>query len=121
MSWDPGDLGDPEHHAVDVAAVDRRTRHRSQDQRPGDAFTAAGLQNPQDRDGQGHRGRLVALADQVQDAVASQGLGVILDPDRSRLRRAQGVDAEQVGQGAVVDGDGLGDLEEPDQLEPVRP
>ena len=27
---------------------------------------------------------------------------------------------EQVGQGAVVDGDGLGDLEEPDQLEPVQ-
>ena len=27
---------------------------------------------------------------------------------------------EQVGQGAVVDGDGLGDLQEPDQLEPVQ-
>ena len=28
---------------------------------------------------------------------------------------------EQVRQRAVVDGDGLGDLQEPDQLEPVQP
>ena len=52
--------------------------------------------------------------------MAAQGLGVVLDPDRGGLGGAQRVDAEQVGQGAVVDGDGLGDLEEPDQLEPVQ-
>ena len=37
-----------------------------------------------------------------------------------RPRGAQRVDAEQVGQGAVVHADGLGDLEEPDQLEAVQ-
>ena len=81
---------------------------------------AAGLEHPEHRDGEWHGGGLVALADQVQDPVAAQGLGVVLDPDRGGLGGAQGVDAEQVGQGAVVDGDGLGDLEEPDQLEPVQ-
>ena len=70
--------------------------------------------------GQRHGGGLVALADQVQHPVPAQGVGVVLDPHRGRLGGAQGVDAEQVGQGAVVDGDGLGDLEEPDQLEPVQ-
>jgi hypothetical protein len=34
--------------------------------------------------------------------------------------RAPGADAEQVGQGAVVHGDGLGDPQEPDQLEAVK-
>ena len=52
--------------------------------------------------------------------MAAQGLGVVLDPDRCGFGGSEGVDAEQVGQGAVVDGDGLGDLEEPDQLEPVQ-
>ncbi len=61
-----------------------------------------------------------ALADQVQHPVPAQGLGVVLDPHRSGLRRAQRVDAEQERQRAVVDGDGLGDLQEPDQLEPVQ-
>ena len=36
------------------------------------------------------------------------------------LGALQGVDAQQVREGAVVDGDGLGDLEEPDQLGPVQ-
>ena len=93
---------------------------RSEHQWPFGAFAAAGLEHPEDRDGDRHGGRLVALADQVQHAVAAQGLGVVLDPYRSGFGCAQGVDAEQVGQGAVVDGDGLGDLEEPDQLEPVQ-
>ena len=84
------------------------------------AFAAAGLENPENRHGQRHGGGLVALADQVQHPVAAQGLGVVLDPDGSRLGGAQRVDAEQVGQGAMVDADGLGDLEEPDQLEPVQ-
>jgi hypothetical protein len=46
---------------------------------------------------------------------------VVLDPHRGGLGRAEGVDAEQVGQRAVVPGDGLGDLEEPDELEAVQP
>ena len=49
-----------------------------------------------------------------------QGLPVVLNPYGSRLRGAQGVDAEQVGQRAMVDGDGLGDLEEPDEFQSVE-
>jgi hypothetical protein len=56
VTGDASCLRDPQHHPVDVAAVDRRTRHQSRDQRPGDAFTAAGPQDPQDRDGEGHAG-----------------------------------------------------------------
>jgi hypothetical protein len=56
----------------------------------------------------------------VQHPVAAQGLGVVLDPDRGGFGGAQGVDAEQVGQGTVVDADGRGDLEESDQLETVQ-
>ena len=52
--------------------------------------------------------------------MAAQGLGVVLDPDRGCLRRPEGVDAEEVGQGAVVDGDGLRDLQEAGQLESVQ-
>jgi len=59
---------------------------------------------------------LVALVDEVQDAVSAQGVGGVLDPGRRGFGDTQGVDAEQVGQGAVVDGEGLGDLEEPDQF-----
>ena len=50
----------------------------------------------------------------------TQRLLVVLDPDRCRLGSSQRVDAERVGQSAVVNGDGLGDLEEPDQLEPIQ-
>ena len=107
-------------HPVDVAAVDRLAGDRPQDQRPVGALAAAGLQDPEHRDGERHGGGLVALADQVQDAVPAQGLGVVLDPDGGGFGGAEGVDAEQVRQGAVVDGEGLGDLEEPDQLEPVQ-
>ncbi|MEJ7742824.1 MAG: hypothetical protein WKF73_09900 [Nocardioidaceae bacterium] len=57
----------------------------------------------------------------MQNPVPAQRLGVVLDPNRSGFGGAQRVDAEQVRQGAVVNGDGLGDLEEPDQLEPVQP
>ena len=64
---------------------------------------------------------LVAPADQVEHSMSPQGVGVVLDPHRCRLGGAQGVDAQQVGQGAVVDADGLGDLKEPDQLQPVQP
>jgi hypothetical protein len=45
---------------------------------------------------------------------------VVLDPYCGCFGGAQGVDPEEVGQGAVVDGQGLGDLKEPDQLEPVQ-
>jgi hypothetical protein len=64
---------------------------------------------------------LVPLADQVQHPVPAQRLLVVLDPHRRGLGGTQGVDAEQVGERAVMDGDGLGDLKEPDQLEPVQP
>ena len=93
---------------------------RAEDERAGGAFAAAGLQDAEDGNGQRHGRRLVALADQVQDPVAAQGFRVVLDPDRGCLGGPQRVDAQQVGQGAVVDGDGLGDLQEPDQLEPVQ-
>lgn len=46
-------------------------------------------------------------------------LGVVLDPNGC-LRGPQGVDPGQVGQCPVVDADGLGDLEEPDQLESIQ-
>jgi hypothetical protein len=57
----------------------------------------------------------------VEHPVAAEGVGVVLDPHRGGFGGAEGVDTEQVGQGAVVHGQGLGDLEEPDQLEPVQP
>ena len=66
----------------------------------------AGLEDPEHRDGDGCGGGLVALADQVQDPVPAQGLGVVLDPSlaaggcgqipdeaeaaRVRLRRVRG-------------------------------
>ncbi len=46
---------------------------------------------------------------------------VVLDAYRSSLGCAECADAQQVRQGAVVDGDRLGDLEEPDELELVQP
>jgi hypothetical protein len=52
---------------------------------------------------------------------AAQRSPVVLDPDRGGLGGAQGVDAKQVGERAVVNADGLGDLEEPDELQPVQP
>ena len=78
------------------------------------------LEHPQDQDGDRHGGGLVAFADQVQDAVPAERLGVVLDPDRCRLGGSQGVDAKQVGESAVVDGDRLRDLEEPDEFESVE-
>jgi len=38
------------------------------------------LQDPQHRHGHRHGRGLVALADQIQDPVATQGVGVVLDP-----------------------------------------
>jgi len=70
--------------------------------------------------GRWHGGGLVALADQVEHPVSAQGVGVVLDPHGCRLGRAPRVDADQVGECAVVDADGLGDLQEPDQLKPVQ-
>ncbi len=51
----------------------------------------------------------------------AERLLVVPGAHRGRLGCAESVIAEEVGQGAVVDGDGLGDLEEPDQLKPVQP
>ncbi len=72
------------------------------------------------RDGQWHGGWCGDLADWMQHLVAVYGLLVVLALDASGFGGAQCVDAEQVGQGAVAHGQGLGDLEEPDQLEAVQ-
>ncbi len=56
----------------------------------------------------------------MQDSMAAEGVGVVLDPHRGRFGGSECVDAQQVREGAVVDGDGLGDLQEPDQFEPVQ-
>jgi hypothetical protein len=121
VARDAGRLGDPDNHSVDVASINRSTRDRAQDERAGGAVSSARLEHPQDRDGERHRRGLVALPDQVQDTVATKGLAVVLDTYGGCLGGSQRVDAEQVGQRAVVDGDGLRDLEESDQLEPVEP
>jgi hypothetical protein len=52
----------------------------------------------------------------VQHPVPAQRVAVVLDPHGRGFGGTEGVDAEQVCQGAVVHGDGLRDLEEPDQL-----
>jgi hypothetical protein len=75
-------LGDPGDHPVAVASVDRLAGERAEDQPTFGAFSAAGLEDPQDRDGQWHGGRLGALADQVQDSVSAERVAVVLDPDR---------------------------------------
>jgi hypothetical protein len=80
---------------------------------------AAGLEDPEYRDGERHGGGLDALADQAEHPVSAQRFLVVLDPDRGGFGGTQGVDAEQVRQRAVVDADGLGHLEKSDQLEPV--
>jgi hypothetical protein len=92
---DAGDRRDPEHHPVDVSSVDGLAGGRPQDQWPVGALSAAGLEDPKDRDGDGHGDGLVAFADQVQDTVPAQCLGVVLDPDRGCLRCPERVDAEQ--------------------------
>jgi hypothetical protein len=85
MARDPGGLRDAGDHAVSVASVDRLAGDRSQHQRPGVALAPTGLQHSEHRDGQRHRGGLVALADQMQNPVAPQRLGVVVDPNRRRL------------------------------------
>ena len=52
--------------------------------------------------------------------MTAERLAVVLDPDRCRLGCPKGVDAEQERECAVVHADGLRDLEEPNQLEPVQ-
>ena len=104
----------------DVAAVGRLRGHRPQDQRSLGPLAAARLKGPEDRHGQRHGGRSGALADQVQDTVTAQCLGVVLDPDRGGLRRAEDVDAEKIRQRAGVPAQRLGNLQEPDQLKPIE-
>ena len=87
VSRDAGGLGDPEHHPVDVASVDRLAGGWPQDQRPVVALSAAGLEDPEHRYGERHGGGLAALANQVQDAVSPQGVGVVLRSGRRRPRR----------------------------------
>ena len=53
--------------------------------------------------------------------MAAQRLGVVLDPDRRRLRGSQSVDTEQIRESAVMNGDRLSDLKESDELKPVEP
>jgi hypothetical protein len=64
--------------------------------------------------------RAARMATILQDPVSAQRLAVVLDPHRRGFGGVQGVEAEQVGQSAVVHRDGPGDLEEPDQLEAVQ-
>ena len=45
---------------------------------------------------------------------------IAADPHGGCLAGTQGVDTEDEGQGAFVHGQGLGDLEEPDQFEAVQ-
>ena len=113
-------LSRPGDHPVGVASVDRVAGDRPEDQPACGALPAAGLQHAQDGDGQRHGGRLVALADQVQHPIAAQGVGVVLDPHSCRLAGPQRIDPQQVRQGTVIDGEGLGDLQEPDELQPVQ-
>lgn len=53
--------------------------------------------------------------------MAAEGVGVVLDAHCGGFGGAKRVDAEQVRQGTVVHGQGVGDLQESDQLEPVQP
>jgi hypothetical protein len=85
VPWDAGDLGDPQHHPVDVAPVNPFTGGWPKDQRPRSALAAARLEDPEHRHGHGHGGGLAPLADQVQDTVPAQRLGVVLHPDGGGL------------------------------------
>jgi hypothetical protein len=109
VSRNAGHLRDPGNHAVGVAAIDRSARQRPEDEGSGGAFPAARFEDAQDGDGEGHGGGLVALSDQVQHAVAAQGLAVVLNPADGCFRGTERIDAQQVGECTVVDADGLGD------------
>jgi hypothetical protein len=80
VPWNAGDRGDPGDHPVRVATVDGLLRNGSQDEGSGGALAAAGFQDAEDGHGDRHGGGLVALPDQVQHLMASESLGVILDP-----------------------------------------
>jgi hypothetical protein len=82
VAWDAGCFGDAADHSVDVTSVDRVARQRAQDQVPRGAFAPACFEDAEDRDGQGHRGRLVSLAYQVKHPMASQCFPIVLDPYR---------------------------------------
>ena len=57
----------------------------------------------------------------MQHPVPAHRLAIVLDPHRRGFGSAQGVYAQQIGQRPVVHADDLGDLQERDQLQPVRP
>lgn len=101
----PAILAIPSDHPVDVAPADALAGDRTQDQWNAGPLPTAGLEHVERGDGQEHGGGLVALADHLQHRVGAQSVGVVLDPPRGRFRCAQSVDAQKVGQGAVVDGD----------------
>ena len=86
----------------------------------GGPFATAGLQHPQNGHGQRHGGGLIALA-RPSAALDARAVGRC-SPRSARLRPPTpvGVDPEQAAQGSVVDADGLGDLEEPDRLQPIQ-
>jgi hypothetical protein len=120
MARDAGLLGDADDHSIGVAAIDRLALERAEHEPTGGALSAAGLQDPEHWHGQRHRRGLVALPDQVQDAVAAECFAVVLDAHGRCFGGPECVDAQQVGERSVVDADGLGGLEESDQFEPIK-
>jgi hypothetical protein len=91
-------------HAVDAAAVDGFPGVPPQDQWPFDALAAARLEDAEHRHCEGHGGWLGALADQVQDTVTAECLGLVLDAHGGGFGRTQRVDPKKVRQCAVMHG-----------------
>lgn len=120
VSRDARDLGDPHNHQVDVSAVDGIPRAGSQDERPLGSLSSAGLEDTKYGDRGWHGGGLVAFPDQAKDSVTAQGVGVVLDAYCGCFGGAQGVDAEKKRERPVMNREGLGDLEETDELDPVK-
>jgi len=85
VSGDRCGPGDALDHPIHVTSINRLAGERTQDERSGAPLASACLEHSKNRDSDWHGGGLVALADYVQDAVAAQRLGVVLDPDRRRL------------------------------------
>jgi hypothetical protein len=79
---DASDLRDPGNHAVGVAAVDRPTRDRAQDQQSGCALVAAGFQTRNTDTVSGIVAGLLPFAQQVQHPMVAEALCVVLDPHR---------------------------------------
>jgi hypothetical protein len=63
VAWDASGLGDAHDHPVDVTSVNGLPRDRAQDQGSMGALSPAGFEHPKYRNGDRHRGRLVALPD----------------------------------------------------------